>query len=1547
MSSVSEPFASRTAPGAHFALPTERDACGIGFVARTDGQARRDVVRLALDGLCGVRHRGAVAADALSGDGAGLLTQVPQALVRDWARELGAAVGDDQLLGVAFLFLDGRAGQQGDEARQAAREAFLAACEAEQVELAAWRDVPFVADAIGPEARDRMPALVQAIMRRPDGLDDRDAERLAYRIRRRAGHAAENAGAELYAASCSFLTVTYKAMADAAQLGGFYPDLSDERFVSALAVFHSRFSTNTMPTWQRAQPFRMLCHNGEINTIEGNANLMQAREGQLVEGSLSIDGTDWCDPSLLPPIIEVDQSDSAKLDAALELLVNGGRDIRHAQAMLVPQVWQDSHAIAPDIRDFYRYHACLVEPWDGPAALIFTDGVRVGAALDRNGLRPLRYHVRSDGLVIAASEVGAMTVELPEDAAPVSVRRGRLGPGQMLCVDPTAGGLQDDATIKHALAARAPYADWIKEALIESETGRPIEHVGDDLVRRQLAFGFTKEEITSVLRPMATQGKEAVSSMGDDTPIEALSLVHRPVSHLLKQRFAQVTNPPIDHLREREVMSIRTRLGRRAPILTEGPEAARLVELDSFLMTPDGLRRLAMDPRLPWPVMAVDATFPVSEGEDGLERGLERLGEEALGHVRDGAGILVVSDVSADVERARVPILLAVGAVHQRLVAEGVRTRASIVAETDEARTTHDAASLLGYGADVIVPRLVLETIAHLADEDRIGGDNPTASEAQRRYRSALEDGVRKIMSKMGISVLDSYRSAQIFEALGLAPEVIDRCFTGTTSVLGGHGFADLARTVLEQHAVAYAGDLDGDSDAALPSPGIIKWRKGGEFHDMSKPVIDSLHDALGLGRSPATAPFVLDGAGKEDVDGPTAALVRQAAEQGRTDLYRIFSETVRSRPAAFPRDLLMLDPSRPAIALDDVEPVAAITRRFSTGAMSHGALSKEAHETLAAALNLIGGRANSGEGGESPHRFRTRGSGLDLDCRIKQVASGRFGVTPEYLANAEVLQIKMAQGSKPGEGGQIPGHKVTDEIARLRHTTPGVTLISPPPHHDIYSIEDLAQLIFDLKQVNPAALVDVKLVSLSGIGTIAAGVVKALADSIHISGNDGGTGASPLSSIQHAGMPWELGLAEVQRTLRESGLRGRVRLRVDGGFKTGHDVVLAALLGADEYAFGTAALFAEGCIMARACHRDTCPVGVATQRLDLREKFAGTPDTVAAYLVMVAEEVRELLAAAGFRSIDEAIGRVDALVPRADLEGVAARLDVGGLLVDPKVGERRFIAREPIQDPRSELGDRVAEDALETVFLGGISEFAYPIAPSDRTIGARLGGAVGLEFGEQDPPGLARLRFTGAAGQSFGAFVTRGVELVLDGEANDYVGKGLGGGRIVIRPPADDAGEPVLLGNTALYGATSGELFVAGRAGERFAVRNSGATAVVEGVGDHACEYMTGGTVVILGPTGANIGAGMSGGRCFVLDTDGEMLARVNRQLVEADRPSQSELMEVAELLREHVAVTGSSIGQRLLEDWSGTCRALWRIAPAAEGDRSVAASSTSTSNG
>jgi glutamate synthase domain-containing protein 2/glutamate synthase domain-containing protein 1/glutamate synthase domain-containing protein 3 len=1506
----------------------EHDQCGIGFVAHVDGRPRRDIVAKALAGLAGVKHRGAVAADARSGDGAGVLTQIPRDLFSAFAIEMGHTSVRPDELGVAFLFLDGCDDADGEAARLVAEKATLDACEAEGIELLGWREVPTDDDAIGDIARMSRPFLTQAVLRRPADADDREAERAAYRARRRARQACEDAGVRFYPVSFSFLTVTYKAMADADQLDAFYLDLQDPRFDSGFAIFHSRFSTNTAPTWERAQPFRGLCHNGEINTIDGNVNLMRAREGSMRPGDLSLDGVDWVDAELVNPVIDLDQSDSAKLDAALELLVRGGRDVRHAQAMLVPQVWEGVRDIDPEIRDFYRYHSCLVEPWDGPAGLIFTDGRRVGATLDRNGLRPMRYLVCEDGYVVAASEVGA--VDLTGHGP---IRRERLGPGQMLCVDPDEGGLQEDREIKLQLARRQPYGEWLREHLRSSRAGQPVGSAPDDLVRRQVAYGVTKEEIISILRPMATQAKETTSSMGDDTPIEPLSHVIRPVAHLLKQRFAQVTNPPIDHLREHEVMSLRTLLGPREPILTERPEAARLVELQSFFLYPDGLQRIILDPDIPFDVQAVDATFVASEGPEALAPALARLGDEAVEHVRAGAGIVVVSDVGADEERCRIPILLAVGAVHQRLLADGLRTSTSIVAETDEARETHDMAALLGYGADAIVPRLVLQTITDLADEGRIGGEHPPASEAQERYRTAVEDGVLKIMSKMGISTLDSYRSAQIFEALGLSDEVVDTCFTGTVSKLGGLTFTDLAEDVLALHAEGYGTDTDPE----LASPGIIKWKQNAEYHDMSKPVIDALHAALGLGRKPVTEPFAV-----EDLDGsaPVAerveAILRTATDEHRYELYETFAELVNTRPVVYPRDYLRWT-RRDPVPLEEVEPVEAITARFSTGAMSHGALSAEAHETLAAGLNLIGGRANSGEGGESPRRFRTRGTADDRDCRVKQVASGRFGVTPEYLAFAEELQIKMAQGSKPGEGGQLPGHKVSEEIARLRHTTPGATLISPPPHHDIYSIEDLAQLIFDLKQVNPEADVSVKLVSEAGIGTVAAGVVKALADTIHISGADGGTGASALSSIHHAGLPWELGLAEVQQTLRLNGLRSRVRLRVDGGFKTGRDVLLAALLGADEFSFGTAALFAEGCIMARACHRDTCPVGITTQRRDLRDKFVGTPEQVALYLILVAEEVRRHLAELGARSLDEVIGEVGRL-ERREVEGRAARLDVAPLVADLGDGPRSFVAPEPIQDPRSALGDRVFEDALETVFLGGIVEYRYEVTNDARTVGARLGGAIGLEFGTDAPHGQARLRFTGSAGQSFGAFLSEGVELVLDGEANDYVGKGMGGGRIVIRPPLQDVGDPVLVGNTVLYGATGGELFVAGRAGERFAVRNSGATAVVEGTGQHACEYMTGGTVVILGPTGTNVGAGMSGGQLFVVDATSEVLARVNRQLVEAHRPDGFQLLGLRELVERHATLTGSRRAQALLEDWETTSDQVWRIAPKSDLERVAA---------
>ena len=1494
----------------------EHDACGIGFVADASGVATRRTVDAALEGLCGVKHRGAVAADARTGDGAGVLLPLPAAFLA--GRRDGA---DAERLGAAMCFLDGRDDADGDRARVAARSAVEDGLAAQGLALAGWRTVPTVPEALGDIARAAMPAIEQALFTRPADLDADAAERRCYVGRKRTEAACRARGVHAYFASWSFRTITYKAMSAADQLAAFYPDLCDREVVGWFGVFHQRYSTNTLPTWERAQPFRYLCHNGEINTIEGNVNLMRAREDRL--------GADW--PELgaegeraLQPLIEDGASDSAQLDNVLELLVRAGRSINHAAAMLIPQVWEGRRDLHPAVRDFYRYHSALVEPWDGPAGLVFTDGLRIAAALDRNGLRPLRYAVCEDGFVVASSEAGAVRT-----AGHGTVRRARLGPGQMLLVDPEHGGVIEDEALKLRLGTRRPYGGWLREHQRAIPAGQPVGGTAPDLLTRQIAAGYTKEEETTVLRPMATSGKEPISSMGDDTALSLLVGPTRTVSTYLKQRFAQVTNPPIDHLREWQVMSLRTQLGPRRPLLTEEPDAVRLLELDGFIMYPEGLVELVLSPKLPFRVAGLDGTFPAAAGADGLASRLAALGDEAVEAVRGGAALLICSDRSMDADRAAVPAVLAVGAVHHRLVEAGLRTQASLISETDDARDTHTFACLLGYGADAICPRLALESMADLADNGRMGRDDPSAGEVQDLYRHAVEEGVLKIMSKMGISTLDSYRSAQIFEAVGLSGDVIDLALRGTPSKIGGIGLRELAEDVLARHAAAYTGD------PKLASPGYYKYRKGGEFHATNPDVVGALHRTVGLEGD--LAPVGIPGqAGALKA----AHLLSVAAERGRWEAYEEFARLVNGREPAEPRDLLEPIPAAEPVDVAEVEPATSIVQRFFTGAMSLGALSPEAHETLAIAMNLLGGMSNCGEGGEDPARFRTRGTARDRNSKAKQIASGRFGVTPEYLAYADEIQIKMAQGSKPGEGGQLPAHKVSALIARLRHTQPGVALISPPPHHDIYSIEDLAQLIFDLKQVNPFASVSVKLVSCAGVGTVAAGVVKGLADAVQISGSDGGTGASPLSSIKHAGLPWELGVAETQQTLVRNGLRSRVRVQVDGGFKTGRDVLVAALLGADEYGFGTAALLAEGCIMVRACHRDTCPVGVATQRPDLRDKFAGTPEMVATYLLFVAEEVRRGLAALGVRSLDDAIGRVDLLRPR-DVSGSAraATLDVTPLLADPGPGARRYEESMPIQAPRSELGDLLFDDAFESIWDGTLLSLKYDIGNADRTVGARLGGAIGLEFGaraggtgEARPEGHVSVRFTGEAGQSFGAFLSHGVEFLLTGEANDYVGKGMGGGRIVVRAPADDAGDAVLVGNTVLYGATGGELFVAGRAGERFAVRNSGATTVVEGVGEHACEYMTGGAVVVLGPTGFNLGAGMTGGECYVLDASSEILARVNAQLVEARRPDSAQLSGLRDLVERHVRLTGSAAGSALLDEWDRRCGEFWRIAPRGE---------------
>ena len=1457
----------------------ELDSCGIGFVADASGRPARHIVEAALGGLACVKHRGALAADARSSDGSGLLTPIPPAIFG--TDDHGRAHG------VAMLYV------RGDDPRVAVE----AAAGLEGIRVVDWRTPPTDDDTLGELALSTRPRFVQAILTIEDGRpEDTQAERAAFRLRRRID--ATTTGT--YVASCSFRTVVYKGLVVADALAGYFLDLADERFVAPFAVFHQRFSTNTLPTWERAQPFRMLCHNGEINALAGNVNRMRARS------VLGTESVGLGPEELFHPVLDDSDSDSGQLDSAVELLTRGGRDVRHAMAMVIPEAWEGERDLAPPVRGFYRYHASLMEPWDGPAGVIFTDGLGVGACLDRSGLRPLRYAVCDDGMIVCCSEAGAVDV-----SGRGQVRRGRLGPGEMIFVDP-ARGLIGNHDSKERLSAAGPYARWAADGLRDLTSDRPIEQTAEAevLERRQAMFGYSKEELSMVLKTMASEAKEPTFSMGDDSPLPHLAGRPRPIHHYFRQRFAQVTNPPIDHLRERLVMSLRTLLGPRHPILLEGEEAAQLLVLKSFLIYPTTVVSL-LSGQVPFECSHLDATFPVGEGAGGLRNAVERLCDEAEQLVSDGTGILVIDDGGVSAERAPVPALIATGAVHHRLVARGLRSSASLVISAEDARDVHYIACLLGYGADAVCPGLALETVAYEADRNvEVELSGP---EAQNRLQAAIEDGVLKVMSKMGISTVDSYRGAQIFEAIGLGAEVVDVAFTGTPSVVGGIGWDQLGEDALARHR-----------ESALVDAGFYRVRKRGEYHTHNDEVVKALNEMK------------------------AAHLLQSALKTGQDENYLRFAELVNSRPPTELHDLLEMIPAETPAPLDEVEAALAITRRFSTGAMSHGALSREAHETLAEAMNLIGGKSNCGEGGESHRRFSTRGQAKgDKNSRIKQIASGRFGVTAEYCAFADELNIKMAQGSKPGEGGQIPGAKVSEEIAALRHTQPGIGLISPPPHHDIYSIEDLAQLIYDLKQVNRLADVSVKLVAEDGVGTIAAGVAKALAEVVHISGANGGTGASPLMSIKHAGLPWELGIADTQRALMDNGLRDRVRLRVDGGLMTGHDVLMSALLGADEFSFGTAAMIAEGCIMVRACHKDTCPTGVATQRPHLRAKFAGTPEGVAAYMLFVAEEVRRGLAALGLRTVDEAIGRVELLRQKRIGSVRADAMDLSPLISPPDdpAAPRHFVKTVDVQRPRSALGDRLVADAFQPIWDGAEIDLTYPIVNSDRTVGAALSGALALEFGEAPPPGTATVRFSGSAGQSFGAFLGHGMEFELTGEANDYVGKAMSGGRIVVRPHANtvvppfsqhhelgDKGieiEPVIAGNTCLYGATGGQLFIAGSAGERFAVRNSGATAVVEGVGDHACEYMTGGTVVILGPVGYNIGAGMTGGRAFVWDPRGLLATRLNPALVESARPDSERLEELRWLVERHHELTSSPRSGGLLNAWDQGVADIWLVAP------------------
>jgi glutamate synthase (ferredoxin) len=1498
----------------------EHDACGVGFVAHVLGQPSHQILQFALTSVVNLTHRGAVDADAKSGDGAGVLTQIPRPL---FARELarrGLRV-DPARLAVGMVFLP------RDPAGQARGRRLLEEAVARQgLDFLAWREVPVDPSVLGDKALATQPRIEQALIALPPylSLASGDGERVLYLVRKDVERRAAAEGLHtLYIPSLSHRTIVYKGLFVAPQLAGFYRDLRDPLYETALAIFHQRYSTNTFPNWFLAQPFRMLAHNGEINTLQGNRNWMRAREPELASPL-------WNGSSeLLRPVIWEEGSDSASLDNALELLERSGRDILHAMMMLVPEAWENMPDMDPVLRAFYEYHACLMEPWDGPAALAFTDGVIVGAALDRNGLRPARYTLTSDGLCVMASEVGV--VDLPPERV---VEKGRLGPGQMIAVDTEQRVLLRNHEIKRRVAAQRPYGEWLERQLQRLGTPPP-PHAAlytdgfhpngangsradgpavPPLLQQQRAFGYTAEDLRLIIRPMGAEGHDAVWSMGDDTPLPVLSRQPRSFYNYFRQRFAQVTNPPIDPLREQLVMSLSTYVGARPSVLEESEAHAHLIHLPTPVLLAhdlERLRALGHDPA--FRSVTLPALFPAREGPEGLERALDALCAAAVRAVDEGAHILILSDRGVDPEHAPIPMLLAVGAVHHHLIREGKRMRADIIAETGETWDIHHFAVLIGYGASAVHPYVALATVAALPAER--GLEELTVEEALLKYRSAVEAGLLKICSKMGISTLSSYRGAQIFEVVGLDPALVERAFTGTPSRIGGIGLRQLGEEVLRRHREAFE-----ETSPRLRDYGFVRFRGDGELHGYAPYVVKAMH---------------------------------RAAQSGSYDDYKEFLAVLRKHPPAALRDLLTFRPAGPPVPLDEVEPVESIRRRFVSTAMSLGALSPEAVQTLAIGMNRMGARSNSGEGGENPDWYADTSWGVKAHNKIKQVASARFGVTALYLAQAEELEIKMAQGSKPGEGGQLPGHKVSALIARLRHAVPGIALISPPPHHDIYSIEDLAQLIYDLKQANPRARVGVKLVSEAGVGTIAAGVAKAYADYILISGHEGGTGASPLSSIKNAGCPWELGLAETQQVLVLNDLRGRVRLRTDGGLKTGRDVLVAALLGAEEYGFGTSAVVAIGCDMARQCHLNTCPTGIATQREDLRFKAFGDPHAdparhraiidakaqmVVHYFTHLAMEVRELLASLGLRSMEEAIGRVDLLVPAAAEPGSrAALLDLGAILAHPDPTGRRPL--KCLQDRNDRPGDcpldeQLIRDAAPALERREPVRLHYTVRNDQRAVGTRLSGEIARRYGGEGlPDGTIEVYLYGTAGQSLGAFGARGLTLVLTGEANDYVGKGLCGAEIVVRPPPEArfaAHENVIVGNTVLYGATSGRLYVAGRAGERFAVRNSGAVAVVEGTGDHCCEYMTGGIVVVLGPTGRNFAAGMSAGVAYVLDEAGDFPRKVNTELVYLERlTEEGDFERLTALLHDHVAATDSARAREILDRWDVYAPLFWKVIP------------------
>jgi glutamate synthase (NADPH) large chain len=1469
----------------------EHDACGVAFVVDLKGRPSHTIVEQGVRAVCNLDHRGASGSERNTGDGAGILIQVPDAFLR-------SVVGFDlppsgsYATGIAFLPRD------PDEADSAAAAIEKLARE-EGLLVLGWRVVPTDDSMIGASAARVEPSFRQLFVAGSSvgvPLSGLDLERRAFVLRKRIEHEVN-----VYFPSFSSRTLVYKGMLTTSQLRDFYPDLADDRVESALALVHSRFSTNTFPSWPLAHPYRYLAHNGEINTLKGNRNWMRAREALLASGDFS------GDLARAFPICTPDASDSASFDEALELLHLGGRSLPHAVLMMIPEAWENHQSMSPEKKAFYRFHASVMEPWDGPASIAFTDGTVIGAVLDRNGLRPSRYWVTSDDLVIMASEVGVLDVE-----PGTVVKKGRLEPGRMFLVDTEQGRIVDDDEIKNHLASRHPYHEWCDAGLVRLIDLPPrttLTPVHASAVQHQRLYGYTLEELRLLVAPMARTGAEAIGSMGNDVPLPVLSSRPRMLFDYFHQLFAQVTNPPLDAIREELVTSLRQTIGPEANLLAPGPESCRQIVLSHPVLDDEELAKLRYidedDTVEGFKAVTVDALYPVVGGGDALRLSIERIRRQVSDAIAGGANLVILSDRYATSELAPIPSLLVTSAVHHHLIREKTRTRVGLVVEAGDAREVHHIALLLGFGASAVNPWLVFESLADLIREGHL--QDITHRKAVKNYIKAAGKGVLKVMSKMGISTVASYTGAQVFEAVGLGEPLVQEYFTGTTSRLGGVDLDVLATEVAARHAQAFPARPSELAHRELEVGGQYQWRREGEYHLFNPDTVFKLQHAT------------------------------------RTKRYGIFKEYTslvdqQSSQLATLRGLFELRAgARPPVPIDEVEPVSEIVKRFSTGAMSYGSISKEAHETLAIAMNRIGGKSNTGEGGEDADRFERDPNGDLRRSAIKQVASGRFGVTSEYLVNADDLQIKMAQGAKPGEGGQLPGHKVYPWIAQTRHSTPGVGLISPPPHHDIYSIEDLKQLIHDLKNSNPRARVHVKLVAEVGVGTVAAGVAKAHADVVLISGHDGGTGASPLTSIKHAGAPWELGLAETQQTLLLNGLRDRIVVQTDGQLKTGRDVVIAALLGAEEFGFATAPLVVSGCVMMRVCHLDTCPVGIATQNPELRKKFSGKPEFVVNFFEFVAEEVRELLAQLGFRTLAEAVGHAEMLDTRQAIEHwKASGLDLSPILHVPDF--------DPTQDRYcTKSQDHGLDQALDNTLIqlceGALEDgqpvaLELPIRNVNRTVGTMLGYELTRRYGGTGlPDDTIQIHFSGSAGQSFGAFVPRGITLRLEGDANDYTGKGLSGGRLVLYPPKESplvAEENIIAGNVVLYGATGGEAFFRGVVGERFCVRNSGATAVVEGVGDHGCEYMTGGRVVVLGSTGRNFGAGMSGGMAFVYDADGTFFNRLNREMVDLDPLDDDDQVWLRDVVARHQAETGSVVAQHLLAGWTDEVERFVKVMPA-----------------